>query len=144
MKRIISVLAVLVLLASTATPEPQLPAPASTNGKITIASSAVRLVPSPTTAPPVMCSSILIQAAAGNTGIIYVLNAPVNITMTFNTAGTTTVAQLGVGTATSPGGSFTFPSNGSTTTQSGGADMRLWGISGTSGDVAYASCDVRQ
>jgi hypothetical protein len=144
MKKIFSLAAVLVLLVVPASPEAQVPAPACPKGTCTMTGSAIRLVPSPSTAPPFQCNSMLIQAQPGNTNLVYILNAPPNVTMAYNGAGTTTVATLGVGTTTTPGNSFTFPSNGSGTTQSGGFDLRNWGIYGTSPDTVTATCDARQ
>ncbi len=140
MKRMFSLAAVLVFLASTAIPEPQIPAPASTNGIITTGSgTSIRLVPNPSTAPPIRCNSMLIQFISG-TGPIYILNAPVNITMAYGSAGTTKV-----GTLNNVGDSFTFPSNGTSITQTGGFNLALWGAyDATSGDTFSASCDVRQ
>jgi hypothetical protein len=145
MKKILAVIALTVLCAIRATTEPQIPAPvAPPSGVIALTTStAIRLVPNPSTASPIFCNSIFIQPLAGNSAVVYVLNAPVGITMAYGGAGTTTVAQLGVGTSTTPGSSFTFPSNGTATSSSSGADLRLWGVTGTTGDSVVASCDLR-
>jgi hypothetical protein len=88
---------------------------------------------------------MLVQAGTANTGLIYILNAPVSITMALNGSGTTTVAVLGApsSTTTTPP-SFTFPSNGIGTTTAGGFDMRLWGVAGSvSADTVIVTCDLR-
>ena len=145
MKRAILLLALALATVTRSYTDPQIPAPASDGtGRITMTGSAIRLVPNPKTANPLLCSSFLIQSLANNSNLIYVLNAPVGITMTYNTAGTTTVAQIGIGTSTAPGNSFNFPSNNPAGNDSGGTDLRLWGVYGTASDVVLATCAVRQ
>lgn len=115
---------------------------------ITIASAgtAVPLVANKATVPPVLVNSIFIQAPHCTTcGIIYVLNCNPQVTCVNGSAGTTLVAEIPAGTATSPGGWFRFPTNGSSTTNSGGTDLRYWAVdSATSGVVALTSWDMKQ
>lgn len=111
---------------------------------ITMTGSAIRLVPNPDTAAPVMCSSIFIQPQPGSTSIVYVLNAAPNFTMARGSAGTTVSAALGPGTATQPGTPYTYPSNGESATQTGGVDMRYFGLVGTGPDTVVATCAIRQ
>lgn len=142
MKKITIISVLMLLMAVRAVPEPQIPSPSG--NPITLTSgTAVRFIPNPSTVSPVMCNSFLVQSLAGNTGIVYVLNANPAVTMVKDGAGTTTVAQLSFGTSTQPGSSFTFPSNGTATSQSSGADWRYWGIQGSTGDTVEATCDLR-
>ncbi len=106
--------------------------------------SAIRLVPNASQARPIMCASILLQELAGSTAVVYVLNAAPNFTMAMGSAGTTTVGQLGAGTATAPGNSWTWPSNNPSATQSGGVDMRYIGVVGTASDTVLAVCTLKQ
>lgn len=112
---------------------------------ITITSgTAIRIVLNPSLVNPVMANSMLIQSQHGGSGIIYVLNARPDQTCNKGAAGTTLVAELAPASATSPGGSFTFPSNGGATNQSSGFDLRYWCVDGSnSGDVAIVSWDLR-
>jgi hypothetical protein len=104
-------------------------------------STAIRLVPNPSTKAPINCDSIFFQAAPGNAAVVYILNASPAITMAYQGAGTTTVGYLGIQSAsTTTGAALTYPSNGSSVTQKGGADMRYWGVIGTTGDSVYVSC----
>ncbi len=120
--------------------EPQVFAPAG--NPVVMTGSAIRFVTNPSTAAPFKCNSMMVEPLAGNTAVIYILNAAPNITMSLNGAGTTTVAQLGFN-STQPSPSMTFPSNGSSTTQAGGFDMRYWGAVGTASDQLLVSCDKR-
>jgi hypothetical protein len=146
LKRISFLTILLLTVAVRAVPEPQVPAPAGTpSGIIALTTGTpVRLVPMPNTARPMKCASMMVQSVAGNTAVVYVLNAPPDRTMVYGQAGTTTVAQLGIGTATVPGNSFTFPSNSTTTAASSGFDLRYWGVTGTTGDSVIATCDLLQ
>lgn len=146
MKKLLTALVLILAGAKLASPEPQVPAPkGAPSGVIALTTnSAIRLVPNPNTVQPFMCSSIFIQSVAGNSALVYVLNADPSITAVKDMDGTTTVAQLGIGSATSPGQSFTFPSNNSTTTQSGGSDLRYWLVQGSTGDSVLATCDLRR
>lgn len=137
LKRSIILTALVLLLRA----EPQIPAPAG--NVITLGSGATRLVPNPSTAQPIMCNSIFIEPLAGGTHVVYVLNAPPDVAMALNGAGTTTVAQLAPATASLPGQGFTFPSNGTATSGAGGADLRYWGVAGTASETLLASCDLR-
>lgn len=100
--------------------------------------TAVRLVPNRT-----LANSILIQVQPGSTNPVYVLWADTGITCNVNTAGQL-VATLGPGTASQPGSSFTFPSNGTATTQAGGFDIASYCVQGTSSDTVVATWDQRQ
>lgn len=141
MKKITLISALLLLAAVRAVPEPQIPVPAGS--PLTMTGSAIRFVPNPNTANPIMCNSLLVQSIAGNAGVVYILNADPSVTMTKDAAGTTTVAQLSIGTSSQPGSSFTFPSNGTATSAASGFDLRRWGAVGTNADVILASCDLR-
>lgn len=146
LKRILTIIALLVVITKRGLTEPQIPAPAGApSGVIALTTgAAVRLVPNQSTAAPIKCNSVFIQSLAGNAALVFVLNAPPNIVMAKDGQGTTNVAQLGIGTATAPGQSFTFPSNSTATSGSGGFDLRYFGVQGTTGDSVYASCDLRQ
>lgn len=145
MKRIILTTFLLAALVSTKADDLVFPAPVGApSGVVTMTGSAIRLVPNPNVSLPILCSSIFIQSQPGSTAVIYVLNAAPSITMTLGGNGTTTVAALGPGTSTQPGQSFTFPSNGIGSTQSGYSDLRYWGLAGTSSDTALAVCTLRQ
>ena len=111
---------------------------------VTMTGSAIRLVPNPKTAAPFLCNSIFIQSQIATSNPVYVLNAAPSITMSLNGVGTTTVAVLGPGTSTQPGQSFSYPSNGMGSTQSGYSDLRYWGLSGTASDTVIAVCSPRQ
>lgn len=143
LKRALLMGALLALLAVQGNTGPQIPAPAGNVITLTTG-TAVRLVPNPSQANPIQCNSIFIQVLPAGTGSVYVLNANPAVTMLKDSAGTTTVAQLGPGTATQPGMSFTFPSNGSATNVSSGADLRFFGVQGTTADQVFATCDLRQ
>lgn len=138
MKRISIISIILLLSVAIGVSEPQ-------NGVvITIGASATRLIPNPSTVNAVLANSLLIQVQHGGTGFIYVLNADPGITCTKDGAGTTTVAELAPGTSSSPGQSFTFPSNGTATSAASGTDIRRWCLSGSvPGDVAITSWDLR-
>lgn len=142
MKRATSLILLAILLVLPAATEPQ-------DGRvITItAGTAIRLILNPSTRDPVRANSLFIQAlhvASGTGGIIYVLNADPSITCTKGAAGTTLVAELSPATTAAPGGSFSFPSNGSATTQSGGTDIRRFCLDGAqSGDTVVTSWDLR-
>src|SRR4051812_22921669 len=82
---------------------------------------------------PTRASSLFIQSAAGNAAIVYVLYADPGTTCSTSTT-TQIVAQLGIGTATSPGQSFTFPSNNDATTQAGGIDVQRFCVQGSTSD----------
>ena len=116
------------------------------NGRIiTItAGAAIRLILNPSTARAVQANSMLIQALHGGSGLIYILNCDPSITCVRGNAGTTLVAELAPATSTAPGGSFTFPTNGSATSGSGGFDVRYWAVDGsTNGDTVATSWDLR-
>jgi hypothetical protein len=121
----------------------QVAAPAG-NPVVLTTSTSIRLVPNPSTAAPFMCDSILIQVAPGNSNIVYVLSAPPNVTMTYNTLPTVTVGWLGVpASSTTTGPSMTIPSNGTAASAAGGVDMRMYGLYGSTNDSVYATCSLR-
>jgi hypothetical protein len=143
MKRALLTIAMLLAIrVSTSADDLIVDAPAG--NPITMTGSAIRLVPNPNTAPPMLCSSILIQSQPGSTNPIYVLNAAPNVTMSKGGAGTSLVATLGPGTSTQPGQSITYPSNGAGAVQGSYADLRYWGVSGTASDTVTAVCAIRQ
>ena len=87
-----------------------------------------------------MVSSLLIQMKHGGSGLGLVYNADPAIACSAGTL----VAELAPATATSPGGSYTFPSNGSATTESSGFDINYVCVDGSnSGDVLVTSWNVR-
>lgn len=145
MKITLALIVLALLLVSTAVSD-DLIIGAPVGSPVTMTGAAIRLVPSPNTALPLICASILIQVQPGTVNVIYVLNAAPSITMAYNGAGTTTVATLGPGTSTQPGQSLTYPSSDSSATQSGGVDMRYFGLYGTNAmtDTATATCAVKQ
>jgi hypothetical protein len=102
LKRILSILAVCAILV-TLRAEPW-------EGKVLtiVPGTAQRLW---TGATQRLASSIFIQVDVGNTGVAYVLSAPVGVTCAYQGAGTTLITKLAVGTASAPGGSVTIPSN---------------------------------
>ena len=108
------------------------------------AGTAIRLILNPTTVKPVLANSMLIQVQHAGSGLVYVLNANPQQTCALGNATTTEVAELAPATSTEPGGSFTFPSNGSATNGSSGFDVRYWCVDGSnSGDTVIVSWDVR-
>jgi len=142
LKRLSIIAALVLLTVMKAAPDPQIGAPVG--NPVTMTGSAIRLVPNPNVSAPIMCASILIEPLAGGSNVVYVLNAPPSITMTYNTAGTTTVAQLAAATMTAPGQAFTYPSNGTDATQQGGTDLRYWGLMGSASDQVLATCALKQ
>ena len=145
MKRIILTTFLLAALVSTKADDLVFPAPVGApSGIVTMTGSAIRLVPTPNTSLPMLCSSVFIQSQPGSTNPIYILNAAPGITMAKDSGGTTTVATLGPGTSTQPGQAFTFPSNGTGSVQGGYTDLRYWGVSGTASDTVLANCTIRQ
>lgn len=89
-----------------------------------------------------MVSSLFIQVPPGNTSFIYVLYADEGTTCS---AATTSqiAAYLGPGSSTQPGQSYSFPSNGSGTTQAGGFNAQRFCVEGSTGDSALISYDLR-
>ena len=146
LRRLLTVTALASILSTQAFTEPQIPAPAGApSGVIALSTgTAIRLVPKPNIANPIKCNSMLIMPLAGGSALVYVLNANPSITAVKDMDGTTTVAQLAPGTSTSPGQAFTFPSNSTATSSSGGFDLRFWAVQGSTGDSVLATCDVRQ
>jgi len=90
-----------------------------------------------------LANSLFVQVLPGSTAIVYVLYADPGDTCLASTAGQL-VAELAPGTATAPGGNFTFPSNTDATTQSGGFDVSRWCVQGTTSDTAVVSYDLRR
>lgn len=133
MKRLLALLMLLVLPA----------APDSQVGVVlTLATgTAQRFVSA--TGRPVLANSLLIQALHGGSNIVYVLNANPSATCVLNGAGTTLVAELYPATATAPGGSYSFPTNGAATSSEGGFDIRWYCVQGTSSDTVAASWTPR-
>lgn len=89
-----------------------------------------------------LVNSIFIQMLHGGTSLGYVLFADPAVTCLAATAGHL-VAELSPATATGPGGSYAFPSNGAAQSQSGGTNARFWCAQGTTGDQAVISYNVR-
>lgn len=85
-----------------------------------------------------MANSLFIEALPGGSAVVSVLFADPADTCLAATAGQT-VAVLAAATSTAPGGNFTFPSNNSSATQSGGFDVHFWCVQGSTGDTAIIS-----
>lgn len=132
MKKAISILTLGFLLGVSAFSDPQI------SRVVTLTTgSPVRV-----TNNDVQASSLFIQALHGGSNIVYVLFADPNIACNVNTAGQL-VAELAPATATAPGGSFTFPSNGATQNAAGGSNMHHWCVQGTSSDQVVISYNLR-
>jgi len=132
LKKISSVVLLLALCAAPTWTDPQI------SRVVTFTSgTAQRVAPTRT-----MANSLLVEMLPGSTGIGYVLYADPALTCVHTTAGQI-VAELAPGTATAPGGNFTFPSNNDATTQSGGSDMNWWCVEGTTSDTAIVSYDLK-
>jgi hypothetical protein len=131
MKRLLFVLAALILLVAPASTEPW-------GGKaVTVsAGTAVRLVPNRTIA-----TSLFFQMKTGGSGKGYILYAPTSVTCALNGTGTTFIAELQPATSTAPGGNAVIPSNPD---PYGGVDVSLYCVDGSnSGDVITTSWNTR-
>ena len=87
-------------------------------------------------------NSLFVQSLPGNTGLIYILFADPSLTCVASTT-SQIVAELGPGSATQPGQSFTFPSNDAAQSQAGGTDASFWCAAGSTGDSAIISYNIR-
>lgn len=101
LKKISSILAVFVLMAQTARPEPW----GGTTITVT-AGTAQRLIPAP---PQLLAVSISFQMAVASTGYGYVLFANPGTVCAVGGSGTTLIAQIGPGSSTSPGQQLVLP-----------------------------------
>ena len=132
MKKAIAAIALMLLLALAAFPDPQVSQPiALTTG------SAVRVANM-----DVQFNSLFIQMKHGGSNIGYVLFADPALTCSATTAGQV-VAELAPASATAPGGSFTFPSNGVANYGSGGNNAHYWCVQGSTGDSVIVSYNMR-
>jgi len=142
MKRALLTIA-LLLAVRVSTSADDLIIGAPVGNPITMTGSAIRLVPNPNTARPILCHQIQIQVQPGGNGLVYVLNAAPNVTMAYNGAATTTVDSLGPGTSTQPGQQWVYPSS---PMQGANVDMRYIGVygTGTGPDTVLATCSLTQ
>ena len=123
------ILAMLLLVAAFV---PALPEPQISKTVTFTTGTAQRVANSPTRA-----NSLFIQMQPGSTAIGYVLYAAPGTTCVASTA-SQVVATLAPGTATAPGGSFSFGAG-----ITGGFDAGAWCVQGSSSDTAIISYDLR-
>lgn len=133
MRKSIAILALCLLVFATAAfPDPQVSRVVTfTTG------TAVRISTTDT-----QVNSIFVQMLHGGSALGYVLFADPAVTCALATTGQL-VAELAPATATSPGGSYTFPSNSTAQSASGGTNIRFWCVVGSTGDTAVVSYNVR-
>lgn len=132
MKRIVSLITLGLLMLTPARTEPQI------NRTIPLVTG----TPTRFTTIRTLANSFIVQVQPGAANLVYVLYADEAATCSISTT-SQIVATLGPGSATQPGQSFSFPSNGTATTQNGGENMARWCIGGSSGDTVIVSWDQR-
>lgn len=98
--------------------------------------TAIRIVSSRT-----IVSSFIVQMDACSTcGLGYLLYAPASVTCSNGGAGTTLIAKLAPGTATTPGGNVTVPSNPD---PQGGVDLGGYCVDGSAAAPVIVSWNIR-
>lgn len=132
MKRILSIAVLMLLVVRPTWTEPQI------SKTFTFVTGTAQRIATTRT----MANSLFIQALPGSTGVVYVLYADPAATCLASTAGQL-IAELSPGTATAPGGNFTYPSNNTATSSAGGFDVQRFCVQGTTSDTAVASYDLR-
>lgn len=133
MKRISLIALLLALMVGPTWTEPQISA------TVTYTTGTAQRVATTRT----MANSLFIEVLPNASGsVVYVLYADPATTCSTSTA-TQIVAVLTAGTATAPGGNFTYPTNNEATSSAGGFDVQRWCTQGATGNTAVVSYDVR-